>query len=468
MERERQERARRAAGEADEDRRRKLEERRRNQEEIWRQQAEQEKKASAEKKERLRRIKVWGACIMSFLFLLLCTSFYYICYYCPRAHLQEDRALSPFRSGKKWGFVDITDGHVVIEPQFDYAFNFSEGLAGVGVDGRLEGGELLNSRLVFVNRAGETIFETKKRVTKPVEPPFFKNGAVMVVEIGPAEIKSVLFNRKGCVIMEADGDGHLESDGIAEVGHFQQKNFVDTNSVPFTIAKYVSYFSSRLAQWVAAFAPRYDHLVPARHLNVAENVDIDFRSFSEGLYVVHDRHAERYGYADRRGTIVIEPAYEMAGTFHEGLASVRIAGKWGFIDKAGKQVIPPQYDLGADSTHFSEGLCRVWNDRGQEGYIDKKGSLLIPYKYPLADDFQGGLAQVHNDDGWIAYINRDGKIVRRLPFAGATDFSSGRAVIWDRKGRFGIIDISGKVVVSPGYDDIIFPPATDRPTLFLH
>jgi hypothetical protein len=38
------------------------------------------------------------------------------------------------------------------------------------------------------------------------------------------------------------------------------------------------------------------------------------------------------GFIDRRGTLVVEPQYELAGPAGEGLIPVRREGLWGFID----------------------------------------------------------------------------------------------------------------------------------------
>ena len=42
--------------------------------------------------------------------------------------------------------------------------------------------------------------------------------------------------------------------------------------------------------------------------------------------------------------IVIEPKFELASLFSEGLAAVKSGGKWGFIDKSGKFAIEPRFD----------------------------------------------------------------------------------------------------------------------------
>ena len=57
-----------------------------------------------------------------------------------------------------------------------------------------------------------------------------------------------------------------------------------------------------------------------------------------------------------RFEIIIEPQYEDAGMFFEGLAAVKMDGKWGYIDTENKVVIPFEYDYAG---FFSEGYAVV-------------------------------------------------------------------------------------------------------------
>ena len=69
--------------------------------------------------------------------------------------------------------------------------------------------------------------------------------------------------------------------------------------------------------------------------------------------------ASKYGFIDKNGKVVIEPQFDYAGAFSEGLGKVKKDGKWGFIDKSGKVVIEPQFD---SIFNFSEGLAEVEKD----------------------------------------------------------------------------------------------------------
>ena len=79
-----------------------------------------------------------------------------------------------------------------------------------------------------------------------------------------------------------------------------------------------------------------------------------------------------WGFIDRGGTIVIEPQFDNARSFSEGLAAVTTGGKVGFIDRSGRKVIPAQFDTAAS---FREGLARVTlgDKEVKIGYVDASG-----------------------------------------------------------------------------------------------
>lgn len=69
---------------------------------------------------------------------------------------------------------------------------------------------------------------------------------------------------------------------------------------------------------------------------------------------------EHYGYGDGSGMIVIDPLFDEAHPFADGLARVRLGGKFGYIDQKGHSVIAPVFSQAAD---FSDGLAAVKKGR---------------------------------------------------------------------------------------------------------
>jgi len=67
---------------------------------------------------------------------------------------------------------------------------------------------------------------------------------------------------------------------------------------------------------------------------IKNNVYDFMRHFSEGLAAVAKDYG-KFGFYDHDGDVVIEPKYEDAKTFSEGLAPVKYNGKWGYVNRKG-------------------------------------------------------------------------------------------------------------------------------------
>ena len=124
----------------------------------------------------------------------------------------------------------------------------------------------------------------------------------------------------------------------------------------------------------------------------------------------------KWGYIDRTGRFAIQPQFDFAKPFREGLAAVEIADKYGYIDKAGKIVVKPRFHFASE---FDEGLARiaVENKEGgwKYGYINKGGRLVISPEYDGADTiWRAGLAGVRFGKR-SACIDRTGKVVFWMP-----------------------------------------------------
>ncbi len=117
-------------------------------------------------------------------------------------------------------------------------------------------------------------------------------------------------------------------------------------------------------------------------------------SFSDGLAVV--KLNGKFGCIDIAGETMIPYRYDMIYSFAEGLAAVKTNGKWGFIDKSGASVIPYRFD---DAKSFSEGMAPVLFN-GKWGFIDRNGKSILPYKYDSANSFSEGLANVQISGKW--------------------------------------------------------------------
>ena len=163
----------------------------------------------------------------------------------------------------------------------------------------------------------------------------------------------------------------------------------------------------------------------------------------------------KYGFIDQTGNFVIEPKFEMADSFSEGLACVSTGnGKYGYIDKTGRFVIAPRFKNGEI---FSEGLARVENEDGF-GFIDKTGRIVIEpfkwYNYSGTSHFEDGLARIFNYENKYGFIDKSGRVVIEPQFASASHFCDGRSFVSFDKKQIGLIDKTGKFIVEPKFKAI--------------
>ena len=159
----------------------------------------------------------------------------------------------------------------------------------------------------------------------------------------------------------------------------------------------------------------------------------------------------KWGFIDREGTLVINPQFDDARGFSEGLALVNIGRNWGFIDREGTLVILSQFD---DARGFSEGLALVNIDRNW-GFIDREGTLVIDPQFYAAGRFSEGLAPVRIGSRWSGkwgFIDRQGTFVIDPQFDDAWGFSKGLAPV-NIGGKWGFIDRQGTLVIFPQFDD---------------
>jgi WG containing repeat len=168
------------------------------------------------------------------------------------------------------------------------------------------------------------------------------------------------------------------------------------------------------------------------------------------------------------GSIVIQPQFESAGPFSEGVAAVQTGkdegGKWGYIDKSGGFVINPQFDY---AEAFSEGLAAVRSGdekTGKWGFIDRSGKFVITPRWDHASRFSRGLSIVRNGDivtGKERIIDRQGNYVSGLEAGVMLPCENGMTLVgmnvsWDDRGvnrQFGFVDKSGKYVIDAKFDD---------------
>jgi len=183
------------------------------------------------------------------------------------------------------------------------------------------------------------------------------------------------------------------------------------------------------------------------------------------------REGQKSGFVDEQGRFKINPSFDDALPFSDGLAAVQIGKKWGFIDTGGHHVIQPQFTA---AYYFREGVGIAQVDSGdvlidksgkvlasgyglvdfvsngrvpatkdgKNGYLDLRGKVAIPFIYEAGSRFSSGLAAVKKDGKW-GYVDADGQLIIPFEFDKAGEFASGLAPA-KVGNRTGFINTSGK------------------------
>ena len=310
----------------------------------------------------------------------------------------DSRPLFPVPVGAGWGFIDKR-GDVVIAPRFEAEQPFSEGLAAVKHEGRWG----------YINRAGKEVIAFRYRSAQSFR------GGVAIVDTGLPEHPVGVIDPSGAWVTPpmfrsletADGPNGMAC-GQKEAG--AGSSFYDRTgnlvlgpySMAFPFADGRARVKSDGVDWIidtsGNFIPR-------------QPVALEGIRFSEGLIAI--RRDRKLGYMDLNGNIVIEPRFDQAGEFQEGLAAVAEEGRWVFIDTSGARVaqFPPEVVF-AEPLSNGVSLVTASLDRPDRklGFVGRNGEWAVKPIWDDANPFHDGLAYVGIwKNGTVAYIDQTGK-----------------------------------------------------------
>lgn len=297
----------------------------------------------------------------------------------------------------KWGFIN-PEGLLVIEPQYDKVDDFINGLA------------IVNGGENFINKEGTPLYDKEK------------NGGICFYQTRP-------FSDGLAWVRCNDGEGYIDLEGnlVLDVTYSQSSDFVEG----LAAAKKTSN---------KARIPITDH-----------------------------------GYIDKSGNWKIKPQFEHAIAFSEGLAAVKVKEKeiWGFINPKGDFIIKPQFYEASD---FHNGLASVvttMNDTLKKGLIDVKGNWVLEpefeYNRGRKDYAFDGIFLLNKIDSdgekWGAYSLEKGWVIP-LAYDSITFDPYNKMFIVKENGMTGIMNQKGEWLLSPKYDDIEKIVGSDKKSNF--
>jgi|GEM_PF-5271519 len=116
-------------------------------------------------------------------------------------------------------------------------------------------------------------------------------------------------------------------------------------------------------------------------------------------YLTPKEKRGKWGYADKRGDMVIPYQFEQAGHFSYSAACVKLNGKYGLIDKSGQFLARPSYD-----TLASRANMVAYLEGGLLGLMDTLGQRVTE---PSFQKVESGIKDTLN-------VKRDGKWYKRF------------------------------------------------------
>lgn len=188
----------------------------------------------------------------------------------------------------------------------------------------------------------------------------------------------------------------------------------------------------------------------------------NLKADSDGAYYL--------GYVNSAGKLVIPVDIEAdygwmldPRDFSQGIVAVLKKGKWGYMDKEGKSAIPFNFD---SASNFTDSVATVSKDY-KYGVINQNGETVVNFKYDQLGEFKEGLAAfTPADSEKQGFINTKGEIIVAATWDQVMGFSEGQAAVAKgdyENAKWGFIDAKGKVVIEPKYDNVYIDEGGDSP-----
>lgn len=384
----------------------------------------------------------------------LILSIFFICSLCTPSVQAADKSsplLIPAYKNGKGGYINYS-GKFVIPPSFDYVADFSENLATIGMrtnhsdisygvidnKGRVvvkpiyTGVSEFSEGIAYVNtgigrnRKMGYITKTGKVLIPPSSKYYganlFKNG-FGILHDGLGNCRYVDRNGKMSQWFVSCGEFDKLGTARAAIGTEKDRKYgVINSSWKFVIQPQYKTFREYDENGLAYVSKGIDY---RGFIDRSGKVVIEFSKddifphdgFREGLLPYRKLGQPLFGYIDINKNYVLQPTFQAADLFHNGLAIIQESdGKhywqYGVIDKQGNVIIKPEKFI--ELFPFSEGLAVAKSkENGKYGYTNLKGEFVIPPQFGgYCEPFKNGLAIVSMDlNGPWGLINQNGQWV---------------------------------------------------------
>lgn len=167
----------------------------------------------------------------------------------------------------------------------------------------------------------------------------------------------------------------------------------------------------------------------------------------DGASLSASENSGKWGYVDRAGSWIINPAYDFANEFSDnGLAIVEIAGKQGFIDKLGQWKIHPIFDRVNEFDEYGRAIASV---KLKNGAIDETGNWLIEPSWAIGGSITDEGITTSRKDGKLGFIDISRKWIIPPRFDRTFPFDKWGLAFAKIDGKSGIINTQGEWIIGP-------------------
>jgi hypothetical protein len=325
-----------------------------------------------------------------------------------------------------WGYIGL-DGMFLIQPKYGHAGSFQEnGLAVVQLNERYM--VINTTNTIVAGPSANPLIITENGLIYEEGTPNIYDASGALVYVLPNNIDGFSDNhwyKSGCRYYDQTGKVMLDHSGawtchnfvnglalIVESGTFDEYSdtgyighYMDTTGTKVIEDFETSSYANTIFDNISS-TPVYGDGGSWESFYFAENGTAVMKG-SNGLL----------GYVNTSGEWIINPKFEMAGSFNaQGIAVVAIKNAkgdliYGLINEAGKYVLSPRYDL---IWKYYADITVYRDSNGNLGYINAVGTILIKPNSVWANAsafYEDGYARVKNQDGLYGIIDKKGRLI---------------------------------------------------------
>ena len=163
--------------------------------------------------------------------------------------------------------------------------------------------------------------------------------------------------------------------------------------------------------------------------------------FADGLCPAIDLETGKYGYIGVDGCWAINPNYDRADDFVDGLAPVRIGDKYGAINLSGELLVDCIYD----SVFIGEQGIISAGINNRFGIVNTTCGTVSEFKWDEIGSFQNNRCRVKKDGCW-GFVDQNGLLIVRCLYDRVENFRNDISIVTDRSGYRWVIDPFGCIL----------------------